>query len=58
MKTHKIIIADTADECLFNIAYYIALDNPIRSDSRFVHFLVSSEDWCCLLKNNEKMPVF
>ena len=41
MKTHKIIISDTADECLFNIAYYIALDNPIRSET-FIDEMVES----------------
>lgn len=41
MKTHEIIITATADECLFNIAYYIALDNPIRSET-FVDDMVES----------------
>ena len=41
MKTHEIIISETADECLFNIAYYIALDNPVRSET-FVDEMVES----------------
>lgn len=41
MKINEIIISETADECLFNIAYYIALDNPARSET-FVDEMVES----------------
>lgn len=41
MKPHKVIISETADECLFNIACYIALDNPVRSET-FVDEMVES----------------
>jgi hypothetical protein len=43
MKNYEIIIADTANECLFEIGYYIALDNPIRSETFVDEFIESFE---------------
>lgn len=41
MKTYKVTITETASECLFNIAYYIALDNPVRAET-FIDEMVAS----------------
>jgi plasmid stabilization system protein ParE len=41
MKIHKIVLTETADECLLNIAEYIALDNPVRAET-FIEEIVES----------------
>ena len=41
MKLHKIVFTETADECLLNIASYIALDSPVRAEA-FIEELVES----------------
>lgn len=41
MKIHKVVLTDTANECLFNIAKYIALDSPMRAE-KFIEDLVES----------------
>jgi len=41
MKLHKIVFTETADECLLNIASYIALDSPARAET-FIEELVAS----------------
>jgi toxin ParE1/3/4 len=41
MKIHKVVLTDTANECLFNIAKYIALDSPTRAET-FIEELVES----------------
>ena len=41
MKLHKIVFTETADECLLNIASYIALDSPFRAET-FIEQLVES----------------
>lgn len=41
MKLHKIVFTETADECLLNIASYIALDSPVRAEI-FIEELVES----------------
>ena len=41
MKAHKIVFTETADECLLNIAAFIALDNPVRAET-FIEELVGS----------------
>lgn len=41
MNTYKVIFTETADECLLNIAEYIALDSPARADD-FIEELAKS----------------
>jgi len=41
MKTHKVVLTETANECLLNIAEYIALDNPVRAET-FIEEIVES----------------
>jgi len=33
MKIHKIVLTETADQCLLNIAEYIALDSAVRAET-------------------------
>ncbi len=41
MKIHKIVLTETANECLLNIAEYIALDSPVRAET-FIEEIVES----------------
>ncbi len=41
MQTHKIVLTETANECLLNIAEYIALDSPARAET-FIEDIVKS----------------
>jgi plasmid stabilization system protein ParE len=41
MKSHKVVFTEAADECLLNIAEYIAQDNPIRAETFIEEIIVS-----------------
>ncbi|MGZ8172066.1 MULTISPECIES: type II toxin-antitoxin system RelE/ParE family toxin [Methylobacter] len=41
MTTHKIVLTETANECLLNIAEYIALDNSVRAET-FIEEIIES----------------
>lgn len=41
MKIHKIVLTETANECLLSIAEYIALDSPVRAET-FIEEIVES----------------
>lgn len=41
MKTHKIVLTETANECLLSIAEYIALENPVLAET-FIEEIVGS----------------
>lgn len=41
MKLHKIVLTDTANECLLNIAEFIALDSPVRAETFIEEIIVS-----------------
>ncbi len=41
MKTHKIVLTETANECLLNIAESIALENPVVAET-FIKEIIGS----------------
>jgi len=41
MRIHKVVTTETANECLLNIAEYIALDSPVRAES-FIREIIES----------------
>ncbi|HEY8036739.1 MAG TPA: type II toxin-antitoxin system RelE/ParE family toxin [Methylobacter sp.] len=41
MKAHKVVLTETANKGLLNIAEYIALDNPVRAET-FIEEILES----------------
>ncbi|MCX7101687.1 MAG: hypothetical protein NTX38_09420 [Methylobacter sp.] len=41
MKLHKIVLTETANECLLNIAEFITLDSPDRAET-FIEEIIAS----------------